>query len=293
MINYQAGIMDEVPAYSCYLGFSLKAGHRTDKTLLELCKEVDGNATVLGLGLSLVHALGSEIAGLKDFPTHSGPGFDIPSTPRALWLWLRGEDPGEIYLRSQKLQHLLQPTFELATAVNAFRYVSGRDLTGYEDGTENPAGTEAIDAAIVKDGGNGMPGSSFVAVQQWLHDLPAFNSMEEKERDNTIGRRITDNEEIDDAPESAHVKRTAQEDFSPEAFILRRSMPWDDTRNAGLVFVAFGKSYYAFEALLNRMTGSEDGITDALYRFTRPLDGSYYWCPPMKNGKPDLSALSL
>ena len=34
-----------------------------------------------------------------------------------------------------------------------------------------------------------------------------------------------DDPEIDEAPESAHVKRTAQESFDPEAFILRASMP--------------------------------------------------------------------
>ena len=33
-------------------------------------------------------------------------------------------------------------------------------------------------------------------------------------------------EEIDEAPETSHVKRTAQEDFEPPAFMLRRSMPW-------------------------------------------------------------------
>jgi len=70
-------------------------------------------------------------------------------------------------------------------------------------------------------------------------------------------------------------------------------MPWNDTQQAGLVFVAFGASLYAFEALLKRMTGTEDGITDALFRFTQPVDGSYFWCPPMKSGRPDLSALGL
>ncbi len=117
--------------------------------------------------------------------------------------------------------------------------------------------------------------------------------MSTNEQDNTIGRRISDNSEIDDAPESAHVKRTAQEDFIPEAFVLRRSMPWSDSEQAGLIFVAFGASLVAYEALLKRMTGTEDGITDALFKFTHPVDGSYYWCPPMKDGQADLSALGL
>lgn len=49
--------------------------------------------------------------------------------------------------------------------------------------------------------------------------------MPRQQQDHTIGRERDSNEEIDDAPESAHVKRTTQESFEPEAFVLRRSMP--------------------------------------------------------------------
>jgi putative iron-dependent peroxidase len=120
-----------------------------------------------------------------------------------------------------------------------------------------------------------------------------YNTMTTEEQDNVIGRHISDNEEFDEAPESAHVKRAAQESFEPEAFVLRRSMPWADGMNAGLVFVAFGKSFDAFEAILNRMLGNEDSISDALFTFTRPISGAYYWCPPVKAGKLDLSVLGL
>jgi putative iron-dependent peroxidase len=41
------------------------------------------------------------------------------------------------------------------------------------------------------------------------------------------------------------------------------------------------------------MTGQEDGITDGLFRFTRPLTGSYFWCPPVAGGKLDLGAVGL
>lgn len=128
-------------------------------------------------------------------------------------------------------------------------------------------------------------GESFVAVQRWLHDLDRLEAMPPEERDSIVGRRLADNEEIEDAPASAHVKRTAQESFSPPAFVLRRSMPWSDPDGEGLVFVAFGRRFDAYEALLQRMVGIEDGISDALFRFTRPVSGSYFWCPPLADGR--------
>ncbi|MFN9974616.1 MAG: Dyp-type peroxidase, partial [Phycisphaerae bacterium] len=139
----------------------------------------------------------------------------------------------------------------------------------------------------------GLAGSSFVAVQQWEHDLERFNAMSPARRDHCIGRRLSDNAELDDAPDSAHVKRTAQESFDPEAFVVRRSMPWTEGQRCGLVFTAFGRSLDAFEAQLRRMLGVEDGTSDALFQFTRPLSGAYFWCPPVKGGRLDLSAIEL
>ena len=97
----------------------------------------------------------------------------------------------------------------------------------------------------------------------------------------------------DDAPASAHVKRSAQESFEPEAFVLRRSMPFSEPGREGLVFVAFGRSFDAFEAILGRMVGAEDGVTDALFRFTQPISGRYFFCPPVRDGLLDLASLGL
>ena len=64
-----------------------------------------------------------------------------------------------------------------------------------------------------------------------------------EDQDHHFGRRRSDNEELEDSPTWAHVKRTAQESFDPPAFMLRRSMPWMMSMQAGLMFVAFGKSH--------------------------------------------------
>jgi putative iron-dependent peroxidase len=293
MNNFQPGILAPVPKHARYLVFALESDADPRSALQALSEIADGDKTVVGLGQSLVKALDSEIAGLRTFPAQVGTGFEVPSTPAALWCWLRGEDRGELLHRSRLIEQTLMPDFMLDGVLDAFMYGASRDLTGYEDGTENPKGEDAIQAAIVSGLGPGIDGSSFVTVQQWLHDMDIFEAMSPEQQDNTVGRRKSDNEELQDAPESAHVKRTAQESFSPEAFILRRSMPWVEDHEAGLNFVAFGKSFDAFEAQLNRMTGNEDGISDAMFVFTRPVTGYYFWCPPIKNSGLDFSTLGF
>jgi putative iron-dependent peroxidase len=296
--TYQPGIMLPVPECCRYLTFGLVPGADPNEALGALRDSGIGEEMVVGLGQSVALALGKSVPGLRPFPSLVGPGVDIPATPAALWIWLRGQDRGELVHRANHLKALLSPAFRLDESVDGFKHDEspdglGRDLSGYEDGTENPDAEEAVEAALVRSGESGMEGASFVAAQRWIHELSIFQEMPETERDNVIGRRRSDNEELEDAPESAHVKRTAQEDFKPEAFVVRRSMPWADGETEGLVFVAFGSSLDAFEAQLTRMSGLEDGVVDALFRFSRPVTGGYFWCPPVRGGKLDLEAIGL
>ncbi|MFT3766859.1 MAG: Dyp-type peroxidase [Minicystis sp.] len=120
-----------------------------------------------------------------------------------------------------------------------------------------------------------------------------FRALRSEAQDDVIGRERKTNEEMPDAPASAHVKRTAQESFDPPAFMLRRSMPWGGAGEQGLYFVAYGESLDRFERVLARMSGREDGIPDALLGFTRALSGGYYWCPPVRDGRLDLSRLGI
>lgn len=287
----QPAILLPVPQQARYLTYTLIPGADPRAALRALAAQVDGDKVVAGLGLSLVSALGKNIPGLRSFPQQAAQGIDIPSTPAALWLWLRGADRGVLIKRHRQLDAMLSAAFQPDGVIDAFIHGTGRDLTGYEDGTENPKDDDAVAAAIAQQ--PGIAGSSFVAVQQWLHDFSRFDAIPAAEQDLCVGRRRSDNEEIDDAPEWAHVKRTAQESFEPEAFVVRRSMPWAEGARCGLVFTAFGASFDAYEAQLKRMTGAEDGIVDALFRFTQPLTGAYFWCPPLHGGTLDLAALGL
>lgn len=289
----QPGILQPIPAQGRYLTCQLRVGTDPRDVLRALVARTDGEATVVGLGESLVRELGASVPGLKSFCGIDGARTKLPATPADLWLWLRGSDRGELLIRSRHLSALLAPAFDVADITDAFSHRTNRDLTGYEDGTENPKGDAAIEAALLPESAGALAGSSFVAVQRWRHHLGRFEAMTRQQQDLAIGRERDSNKEIEDAPASAHVKRTAQEDFEPEAFVLRRSMPWADGNEGGLVFTAFGRSFYAFEAQLRRMSGAEDGIIDGLYSFTQPETGAYFWCPPVRDGRIDLGAVGL
>jgi putative iron-dependent peroxidase len=294
----QSAVLEAVPAVGRYLSFSLGVSDiaQIHQSLTRLSSFADSSNMLVGVGADLVQAMGAQVPGLKNFEALSGPSVEVASTPVALLCWLRGGDMGDLVLQTRLVKQALNPALQLSKVVDVFRHGQGPnghglDLTGYEDGTENPEGAAAVEAALVQNAGPGLDGGSFMAVQQWLHDLNAFEAMTPLTQDHMIGRRRVDNQELDDAPQSAHVKRSTQENFEPEAFVLRRSMPWAAGDEAGLMFVAFGKSFAAFEAQLRRMLGLDDAVVDALFGMSKPISTAYFWCPPVCAGRLDLRQL--
>jgi putative iron-dependent peroxidase len=311
----QPGILAPLPRVGRYLFLSIAQSEQLRSALVRLAALADGEAVVVGLGpecLATLNDSASKVTGLRPFPALRGPqngnaqdeSIKVPATPCALLCWLRGTDTGQLVLLTHQIEQALLPALHLDRVVDGFVHhpamplesgtrqaKKGHDLTGYEDGTENPKGQKAAAAALVQGQGAGLDGASFMAVQQWLHDFNAFNAMKPAAQDRMVGRRRTTNEEMANAPKSAHVKRTEQESFAPPAFVLRRSMPWVAGNKAGLMFVAFGKTLDAFEVQMRRMVGEEDGVVDALFQMSKPVSGAYFWCPPVRNGRLDLRAL--
>ena len=190
-MSSQPGILDSVPPLARHLSFRLASDVAPDElatTLRALAGSVDGKQIVVGIGPATVAVVQGDILLLRPFPHMIGAGVSIPATSAALWCWLRDDDRGVLLHETRRLKKLLSPLYEITDVVDAFMYSDSRDLTGYEDGTENPEGVDAIAAAIVSDAGSGLDGSSFAAVQRWIHDLDRFESI----RKNWLGHHIAD-----------------------------------------------------------------------------------------------------
>ncbi|MCV5341700.1 Dyp-type peroxidase, partial [Escherichia coli] len=86
-----------------------------------------------------------------------------------------------------------------------YRYLDARDMTDFIDGTENPKGDARADVALVKDGP--YAGGSYVMVQRFEHNLPAWNRLNIKAQEKVIGRTKPDSVELEDVPAASYVGR--------------------------------------------------------------------------------------
>ena len=268
---------------------SLEWRHRGDpEALWQRLGELALLQAVIGVGAPLVQAVGATLPGLHPFARLQRGRHTMPATQYDVWALVTGPDSGRVFEIAEQLQARLAPLAHLAEATPMFGYRQGRDLTGYQDGTENPTGDDAWAAALLAEGA--FAGGSFALVQRYLHFRERMAARPEPERDLVVGRRLADDEEIDDAPASAHVKRTAQEGYEPPAFMLRRSMPWGDLRRHGLVFIAYMDALDKADRMLARMMGLEDGVQDAILEHTQAETGGYYFVPPQQDGRLQLPA---
>ncbi len=223
---------------------------------------------------------------LRDFDEIRGAkGHSAPATQCDLWLWLQAEGEDENVARTLALHRILRDDFELQLEQPAFDYFASRDLTGFEDGTANPADRQGrIDAAIVPAGPGA--GGSFVLAQRWVHDLEKFEGLEVEAQEKIIGRTKADSIEFegDDMPPEAHVARTDAKKDGVALKVFRRSKPYASLDRCGLYFLSFACALERHRIQLERMFGvSGDGLSDRLIDFSAPDTGSYLFAPAFED----------
>lgn len=248
-------------------------------------------------GVNIVVGLGADLCG-RILPQHlpadvvpfepvTGPGDDpvtMPADQHDLWVWLHANGPDSTFDMARLVMQQLDGLALLAREQPAFTYKASRDLTGFEDGTENPPLDDAPAAAVVPDGEPGA-GSSVVLLQRWVHDLDSFEELDHADKCQVIGRDLDTSEELPDdvRSERAHISRVVVHDGDgDELEVFRRSTAYGGLLEHGLMFLAFSPDRARLQRMLDRMAGLADGVRDRLTDFTTSTGAGWYVTPPIE-----------
>jgi porphyrinogen peroxidase len=204
--------------------------------------------------------------------------------------------PGDMlfHIRAQRMDLC----FELATQIMArlggavssvdevhgFRYFDARDLLGFVDGTENPAGEAAIEATLIGEEDPDFAAGSYVIVQKYLHDMAGWNALPTEAQEHIIGRTKLSDIELDAVikPSSAHSALTVIVEDGREIKILRDNMPFGQAGQGefGTYFIGYSRSPRTIEQMLENMfIGRPPGNYDRLLDFSRAVTGNLFFAP--------------
>lgn len=249
------------------------------QALWALLPALAADDVVIGLGAPLLQAAAAPVPGYAAFERLAGGRYTLPATPHALWTFIPGANPGVVFEVAERIKRQLGTAARISESTTLFSYRQGRDLSGYQDGSANPKGDDGWAAALIDSGV--FQGGSFALVQRWLHFRDRFAVLPQLERDHTIGRSLDSDQELPDAPPSAHIRRTDQDGLDMPGNMLRRSMPWGDARRHGLQFIAFMNDLGKAQRTMRRMVGAGDGIADAILGHSQAETGAFYFVPPV------------
>lgn len=211
--------------------------------------------------------------------------FEMPVVPADVLIHIASARTDICFALSQSFFDGIQNQVEVLDERVCFRYLDGRDLTGFIDGTENPQfPDDRAETALLGEDSGIFEDGSFIFAQRYVHELEKWKRLKVDAQENVIGRSKLESIEMDDEhkPENAHIARVVIEDNEGEELeILRHSLPYGDGQGQqGLFFIAYTKDLTRIDRMLVNMFGTQgDGIHDRLLHFVTPMDGAYFFAP--------------
>ncbi|MTI15606.1 Dyp-type peroxidase [Sansalvadorimonas verongulae] len=204
-----------------------------------------------------------------------------PSTPGDILIHIRSDRKDINFELSRMVMQKLGDSVLLEDEVSGFRYLESRDMTGFVDGTENPEGDNRAAVALIPEG-QPLAGGSYIQCQRYIHNLPLWDTCPVHDQEKIIGRTKEDDIEFaaEEKAPTAHIKRVNLKEDGKSLEILRHSMPYGDSMEQGLFFIAYAKTARNFDMMLEQMIHADGhGHYDHLMDFTQAVTGNAYFAP--------------
>jgi putative iron-dependent peroxidase len=250
-------------------------------------RDIEGNLScVMGIGSDAWDRLFGQPRPAELHPFReikAGPRHAV-ATPGDLVFHIRAKRMDLCFELATQIMARLGNAVSPIDEVHGFRYFDDRDLIGFVDGTENPSGQAAIEAAYVGAEDAGFAGSSYVIVQKYLHDMTGWNALSTEAQERIIGRTKLADIELDDAvkPAYAHNALAKVVVDGKEIKIIRDNMPFGRVaeKEFGTYFIGYARSPRTIEQMLENMfVGQPAGNYDRLLDFSVAKTGNLFFVP--------------
>lgn len=292
MAREQSGICAEANLHACLLLLNALDGHE-QYVRLQLAKihllierlsdqfsEAMLNA-VVAVGQNYWYHLYPE-AKLEPWSTFKDSENQVPSVAADLMVHIRADRFDVVHIATQQIYHLLQQHVDLYEQVHAFRYLDGRNLTGFHDTPDNPKGKQRRASAIIAEtSGSFMAAGSYVYLFRYHYDLTRWQQLSMQQQEHVMGRNKLDGQLLPSAQRqpNAHANKTALEDDKRRRNILWQNMPVADIRSQGMISLGFSANSIDVPQWLEFRLGENSDDSDLFLDYCQITARATFFAP--------------
>jgi putative iron-dependent peroxidase len=292
-------VVQDLTRAAIFLVVTINPGTANRAAVRSFCSGLPGLVRAVGFrdiegNLSCVMGIGSDAwdrlfgpprpAELHAFREIKAASRHAVATPGDLLFHVRARRMDLCFELATQIMSQLGGAVSPVDEVHGFRYFDDRDLIGFVDGTENPVGQAAVDAAYVGAEDADFAGGTYVIVQKYLHDLAGWNALSTETQERIIGRTKLADIELDDAAKPAYAHNALAKVVvdGKEVKIIRDNMPFGRAaeQEFGTYFIGYARSPRTIEQMLENMfVGKPPGNYDRLLDFSVAKTGNLFFVP--------------
>ena len=216
---------------------------------------------------------------LETYQTLTGAEYSMPASDGDIFLHIRASEEAVVYEIVRQFMKLLSSVTTVIDETKGFRYLEGRAIIGFIDGTEAPAPEDAADYAIIGDEDSDFINGSYAFAQKWQHDMAFWENLSVEHQEKAVGRHKFDDMELDDDDklENAHNVASKLEIDGEEQKIIRMNVPFSDPAMdyTGTYFIGYARHWQVTKQMLEQMLEK----SDFLLTFSTLLSGQLFFIP--------------
>lgn len=201
MAREQLGICAEANLHASYLLFNALEGQeailrqklaRVPILLARLAEHFsEAQLTgVVAIGANYWDSLypGARPQGLQAFPFADNDNLALAEVWADLFVVVRSDRLDVNFIACQQICQLLKPDVDLLEQLQGFRYLDGRDLTGFIDAPQNPKGSRKRQLTLVDPITQPVfAAGSYLYLQRWHYDLLHWQQLEISQQEEIMG----------------------------------------------------------------------------------------------------------
>jgi putative iron-dependent peroxidase len=280
MAREQLGICAEANLHASYLLFNAIEGHEAIlrqklaqiALLMTRLAEHFSEAQltgVIGIGADYWDSLypGARPLGLAPFPLFVSDNLAQTEVWADLFIQIRSDRLDVNYIACQQICQILKNHVDLLEQLQGFRYLDGRDLTGFIDTPQNPKGSRKRQIALVDPINQPVfAGGSYLHLQRRHYDIAHWQKLDIPQQEEIMGIS-----KIEGVPlqqplllTNSHMLINRMGSIENSPLLVMQNMPFAEQNSQGLISLSYSGLPDSFSQQLGHQLGYQKEINNEL-----------------------------